>query len=70
MPEAIDSPEVNKALSLDAEMSDVVNAIFQTRAEALFAGGAGANETVPQEERNRVIAAVEKAGKTNKPKTR
>jgi hypothetical protein len=61
----VDSPAARSSVKLDDATADVIDEIFKTRAELLYAGGGSGVERVSNAERERVLAALTEFGRTH-----
>jgi hypothetical protein len=65
LPEAVDAHSICRAGHLDAETASIIENIFHTRAEALYAGArsGGAREEIDSADRHRVLSMVERVSR-------
>jgi BatD DUF11 like domain len=61
----VDAPTARSSVQLDDATSEVIDEIFKTRAELLYAGGGGGGERVSGAERERVLAALTDFGRSH-----
>jgi hypothetical protein len=61
-PDSIDSTTVCRILEADEESAATIEQVFQVRGEALYAGGTGDRESIPDTTRRRIIATIENLG--------
>jgi len=61
----VDAPTARSSARLDENTAEVIDEIFKTRAEALYAGGGGGGERVSGAERDRVLGALTDFGRSH-----
>ena len=61
----VDGPAARSAAKLDDGAAEVIDEIFKTRAELLYAGGGGGVERVSNAQRERVLAALTEFGRSH-----
>jgi len=62
VPDLIDEEAVAAVLKPDEETATLIERIFHSRAEALYAGGGGGRSEITEADRRRVVEALEHAG--------
>ncbi len=60
----VDAAAARKLAANDVATAEVIDDVFNARAEVLFAGGGHGEGSLRSEDRNRVLAAVEKMGRS------
>ena len=62
---SVDAPAARASASVDDSTADVIEEVFKARAELLYAGGNGDGGAVPNAQRDRILAAINRFGKSH-----